>query len=131
MAKPDVTLDPSKGVVAQMAARIYAAYITRGAVKDGEEASWMQRSIREAVRIAKTVAASVESDDEPGSDQDLSAEEGRSAGPGSSAPSPGSPARSPAAEIAGKAAQDAAKHPDFDGIVEETLSEKPESSAGH
>ena len=64
MTKPDITLEPSKGVISEMASRIYAAYIMRGEVKNGEEASWMQRSIRAAVRIAKTVDASIETDDE-------------------------------------------------------------------
>jgi hypothetical protein len=48
-----------------MAAQIYAAYITRGAVKTGEESTWMQRSIREAARIAKTVDVSIDSDTAP------------------------------------------------------------------
>ena len=60
MPKPGITLDPSKAVISQMAAQIYAAYIIHGVVKDEERVSWMERSIREAVRIAKTVDASIE-----------------------------------------------------------------------
>lgn len=74
MIKPDITLEPSKGVVSQMAAQIYAAYITRGAMKNGEEVNWMQRSIREAVRIARTVDVSLESDEAPGSSQEQTAQ---------------------------------------------------------
>jgi hypothetical protein len=37
-------------MVSQIAATIYTQYISRGLVEAGKEASWMQRSIREAVR---------------------------------------------------------------------------------
>jgi len=129
MTKPDITLEPSKGVVAGMAAQIYAAYIARGAVKDGEESSWMQRSIREAVRIARTVEASTESENEP---EDNPAGE---AGVASSSPSSTSsaPAAEPApvpeetpgstaAESAGEALQD----PQFEQVVAQTLGKKSE-----
>lgn len=64
MTKPDVTLQPSKGIITQSAAQIFAAYITAGRVKDDDADTWMKRSIREAVTIAKTVDASVQSDQE-------------------------------------------------------------------
>ena len=63
MSKPDITLQPSKGVVSEAAARIYAAYIAAGLVKDEETDTWIKRSIREAIIIAKTINASVESHD--------------------------------------------------------------------
>jgi hypothetical protein len=47
-----------------MAAQIYAAHIIHGEVTDEEKISWMERSIREAVRIAKTVEASIATHDE-------------------------------------------------------------------
>jgi len=121
MTKPDITLERSKGVVSQMAAQIYAAYIARGALKDGEEANWMQRSIREAVRIAKTVAASVESDDEPDSGRDSIAGQNQAAAETSDSPppSPPDPPRSSASESAGRALQD----PEFDDMLGETLGE--------
>lgn len=65
MTKPDITLEHSKAVVCDMASRIFAAYIVRGEVKDGEESNWMERSIREAVKIAKTINASIESEKTP------------------------------------------------------------------
>ena len=122
MTKPDITLEPSKAVVSNMAAQIYAAYITRGAVKDGEEASWMQRSIREAVRIAKTVDASVESDDEPDTHQVSTVDESQTPAPGTTASStPDAPA-SPAAEGAAYALED----PAFNEAVGDALRKKPE-----
>lgn len=126
MPKPDITLEPSKGVVAQMAARIYAAYIARGAVSEGEESQWMQRSIREAVRIARTVDASIESEDEPGSDRDSTAGENPSPASGSPASEPsspssgGEPAKSSAAESAGKAPGGSK----FDDLVGEALADE-------
>jgi hypothetical protein len=64
MAKPDVTLQPSKGIVAQAAAEIYSAYICAGRVDDAEIDQWIKRSIREAITIARTVDAAVMSDAE-------------------------------------------------------------------
>ena len=123
MPKPDITLEPSKGVVAQMAARIYAAYIARGAVNEGEESQWMQRSIREAVRIARTVDASIESEDEPESDRDSTA--GENPNPAARSPASEPPLRrespkSSAAESAGKALGGSK----FDDLVGEALAEE-------
>lgn len=64
MTKPDITLQPSKGVVTQAAAQIYAAYIAAGRVQDDNGDEWLKRSIRDAVTIARTVDASVQSDEE-------------------------------------------------------------------
>ena len=57
-------LQHSESVVVQAAAQIYAAYIAAGRVADGQEASWMERSIREAIRIAKAADAAIVSDEE-------------------------------------------------------------------
>jgi len=64
MTKPDVTLQPSKGVIAQAAAQIYAAHIIADQVAEEDADAWIKRSIREAVAIARTIDASVQSDDE-------------------------------------------------------------------
>jgi hypothetical protein len=64
MSKPDVTLQPSKGVITQAAAQIYAAYIIDGRLQDNDADQWIKRSIREAIMIARTVDASVQSDQE-------------------------------------------------------------------
>jgi hypothetical protein len=64
MTKPDVTLQPSKGVITQAAAQIYAAHIAAGRVQDDNGDQWLKRSIRDAITIARTVDASVQSDEE-------------------------------------------------------------------
>jgi hypothetical protein len=64
MTKPDVTLQPSKGVVTQAAAQIFAAYVAAGRVRDDETDDWIKRAIREVVTIARTVDASFRSDEE-------------------------------------------------------------------
>lgn len=67
MAKGKIThlkLQHSESVVVQAAAQIYAAYIAAGRVPEGDEASWMERSIREAIRIARATDAVVISDEE-------------------------------------------------------------------
>jgi hypothetical protein len=106
MTKPDITLEPSKGVVSQMAAQIYSAYITRGVVEQGEEANWMERSIREAVRIARTVDVSTESDEGPSPHQESTGGGSRASAPASSASPAPSPPTSPAAENADQALRD-------------------------
>jgi hypothetical protein len=67
MAKKAVAhlkLQHSESVVVQAAAGIYSAYIIAGRVPEGEEAAWMERSIREAIRIAKASDAAIVSDEE-------------------------------------------------------------------
>ena len=63
MSKPDITLQPSKGIISEAAARIYAGYVAAGRVKDEDAETWIKRSIREAIVIARTVDASIESHD--------------------------------------------------------------------
>lgn len=63
--RPDVTLQPSKGVVTQAAAQIYAGYLIGGFVGKTEEPDkWIKRSIREAIGMARTIDVSVQSDKE-------------------------------------------------------------------
>ena len=64
MAKTYISLQPSEGVLVQAAAQIYSAYVISGQAAPGSENDWLQRSIREAVRIAKTVDAAVQADAE-------------------------------------------------------------------
>ena len=67
MAKqPYLKLEQTEGVVTQVAGQIYAAYIAAGKVKDGTEDEWMTRSIREAIRIARTVDDTIQADKEIG-----------------------------------------------------------------
>jgi hypothetical protein len=66
MSKPDITLQPSQRVISDAAARIYAAYVTAGRVKDDDVETWIKRSIREAAAIAKAIGACIESHDAQG-----------------------------------------------------------------
>jgi len=65
MPRPNVTLQPSKRTVTITAAQIYSAYIAAGWVQKEEDArGWMDRSIQEAIAMARSVEASVQSDEE-------------------------------------------------------------------
>lgn len=64
MAKSYLTLQQSEGIVVRSAAQIYAAYIAAGRVIEGEEQQFMERSIREAIKIAKITDATIISDGE-------------------------------------------------------------------
>jgi hypothetical protein len=66
MAKLTLTLHPSEAVVVRAAAQIYAAYITTGRVKEGSEKEWMQRSLDEALWLARTGDDMIHSDNEMG-----------------------------------------------------------------
>ena len=65
-SKRYLSLQPSEGIVVQVAGQIYAAYISAGKVREGDETEWMKRSIQEAIQIAKTVDEVVQSDEELG-----------------------------------------------------------------
>ncbi len=59
MAKVYLKLQQSEGYIIQAAAQIYAAHLTAGRLEEGQEAACMEKSIRDAIRIAKTVDAAV------------------------------------------------------------------------
>ena len=115
MSKPDITLEPSKGVVSEMAAQIYSAYIIRGDVQEGEEDQYMERSIREAVRIAKTVERSVETEDVPAAGEDARNPSGEASPPSASAKPASKPAPAPSREESGAKSE-------LDAVIEEALS---------
>lgn len=69
MARQHLTLQASEAVVVQAAAQIYAAYQASGRVPEGEESRWMERSIREAILMARAVDDAVISDDEVDADE--------------------------------------------------------------
>jgi hypothetical protein len=52
-------LQQSEGYIIQAAAQIYAAHLAAGRLEEGQEAACMEKSIRDAIRIAKTVDAAV------------------------------------------------------------------------
>ena len=64
MDKVYLTLKPSERVVARSAAGIFAAYISVGLVRDGSESEWIERSVREAIEIARLSDSLITSDDE-------------------------------------------------------------------
>ncbi len=64
--QPYLKLEQTEGVVTQVAGQIYAANISVGKVSEGTEGEWMVRSIREAIRIARTVDDSIQADAEIG-----------------------------------------------------------------
>lgn len=66
MTKPKLSLQPSEAIIAESAAIIYAAYVTIGRVPENQEQRWIERSIREAVQIARLTDEAVHSDTELG-----------------------------------------------------------------
>lgn len=66
MSKVYLTLHPSERAVATAAAQIYSAYIAAGRVSEGTQSDWMQRSVQEAIEIAKIADQSITSDGEMG-----------------------------------------------------------------
>jgi hypothetical protein len=64
MSRPSLSLQPSEATVAESAAVIYAAYITSGRVSEGAEQKWIERSVQEAIKIARLTDESIHSDKE-------------------------------------------------------------------
>lgn len=60
--KTCITLQPSEQTIVMAAATIYSAYLSAGRVEDGQEAGWMDRAIKAAIRIAKVTDESVQAD---------------------------------------------------------------------
>ena len=112
MAKTDITLEPSKGVISEMAAHIYSAYIIRGEMNAGEEDQFMERSIREALRIAKTVDRSVETED---------ASTGRVDAPDSTGETPSPRAPTTYATQPPPSGEPSAKKSELDAVIDEAL----------
>jgi hypothetical protein len=66
MSKIKLSLQPSEAVVVQAAATIYAAHIVASKVVPGKEQEWIDRSIRDAIKIARKTDEAVQSDTEMG-----------------------------------------------------------------
>jgi len=86
MSKPIVTLPPSKCVIAESAAQIYAAYISAGYIKKDNAEKWMKRAIRESIAIARAVDSAILSDNELPADEPVVIEEQGAAGESSEPP---------------------------------------------
>lgn len=63
-SRPYLHLQPSEAVVVQAAAQIFSAYVVSGRAPEGEEESWIRRSVDDAIRIARAVDAALQSDGE-------------------------------------------------------------------
>jgi len=59
MSKSYLTLQATEGYVVLAASQIYAALIQSGQVAPGAEDDAMQRSIRDAIRLAKAVDSAI------------------------------------------------------------------------
>ena len=55
MSKTYLTLQGTEQALVHAASTIYAGYIQAGRVSEGDEATWMKRSIDEALAIAKQI----------------------------------------------------------------------------
>ncbi|MBN2296685.1 MAG: hypothetical protein JXM70_29925 [Pirellulales bacterium] len=66
MAKVHLKLQQSEGYIVLAAAQIYAAHLAAGRVDEDREAACMEKSIRDAIRIAKTVDDAVIAEGEMG-----------------------------------------------------------------
>jgi hypothetical protein len=64
--KPVLSLQTSEGILVHAAATIYAAYVTSGRVPQGDETSWMKRSLEEAFWLARATDEVIQSDTELG-----------------------------------------------------------------
>lgn len=64
MSKTRVSLQPSEGLVFQVAGGIYAAYLAAHRVSEGKEEEWIQRALREATQLAQLTEQALISDTE-------------------------------------------------------------------
>ena len=61
-----MTLQQTEGFIVEAAATIYAAYITAGQIPEGDEAAWRDKSIHEAIAIAKSTDDAIVAEGEMG-----------------------------------------------------------------
>ncbi len=64
MAKTYLSLTKSERSLILAASQIYAAYIQAGRVSEGEQTAWMDRSVQEALALARICDGAVISDGE-------------------------------------------------------------------
>jgi hypothetical protein len=109
MASKKIDLNANGQAVTNAAALIYAAFVAQGKVKDGDEEKWLERAIKDAVRIARTVTKVVERDA-----SGVSSSSGAAAAKTNSkpAPKPAAKAPAPAAKPAPVAVEAAAEDDD-------------------
>jgi hypothetical protein len=66
MDKPFLSLQPSESALLAAAAHIFSAYIVSGHVTGGNESDMMDRSVAEALKMARRIEEMVQSDTELG-----------------------------------------------------------------
>jgi len=66
VAKPVLSLQPSETALLGAAAQIFSAYIVSGHVTGGNESEMMDRSLAEALKMARRLEEMVQSDNELG-----------------------------------------------------------------
>jgi hypothetical protein len=66
MDKPVLSLQPSEIAVLGAAAQIFSAYVVSGHVTGGNESDMMDRSLAEAIKMARRLEELVQSDSELG-----------------------------------------------------------------
>lgn len=64
MAKTYLSLTKSERSLIVAASQIYSAYIQAGRVPEGEQSVWMERSVQEALALARICDGTVVSDGE-------------------------------------------------------------------
>jgi len=64
MAQTHISLKSTEQAIVTAAATIFAGYLTAGRVAEGDEDTWLKRSITDAVRIAKATDSSIVADGE-------------------------------------------------------------------
>ncbi|MGZ8921103.1 MAG: hypothetical protein ACXW3L_08970 [Limisphaerales bacterium] len=64
MQRTKISFQASESAVFTVAGQIYSAYIANGKITPGEERKWMERSLREAIQLAKLTEEQVQSDSE-------------------------------------------------------------------
>jgi len=66
MEKPVLSLQPSEIALLTSAAHIFSAYVMSGHVTGGNESDMMDRSVAEALKMARRIEELVQSDSELG-----------------------------------------------------------------
>jgi hypothetical protein len=66
MPKPVLSLQPSETALLGAAAQIFSAYVASGHVTGGNESDMMDRSVSEALQMARRIEEVVQGDNELG-----------------------------------------------------------------
>ena len=64
MSRPYITLQPSEAVIVQAAAQIFAGYLASGRCSPEMEEECLRKSLKHAIRLAKSADDAVQADKE-------------------------------------------------------------------